>query len=202
MDNQQLLIIKEITLPCGDTVVLSNNGDVFNKKVFGNVNEYLSIISKYNKHYRIHTLIFETFLNLKSDYSNYINHIDGNKHNNNINNLELITSSESSCHMRYILNKSCGRGSLTTPQVSAIFYDILSYKYNFAYEIASKYNVDTRLIRAINKGTKYKYVSEKILNLKKFPINNSPDFSKRKPRNFIISSSETIPQGSTEVSKL
>lgn len=57
------------------------------------------------KHSKIaHRLVFETYLGeLKPDL--VINHIDGDKTNNNINNLEQITKSENVLHAQYITKK-------------------------------------------------------------------------------------------------
>ena len=70
------------------------------------------------KHHSVHRLLGITFLSVPSNMQ--INHIDGNKSNNNINNLEVCTSSENlkhafrlglksnkgSKHSRYRINKN------------------------------------------------------------------------------------------------
>ena len=61
---------------------------------------YLNIrLSKNNirKTYSVHRLVAEAFIsNLEA--KGEVNHIDGNKQNNNINNLEWVTSSENQLH--------------------------------------------------------------------------------------------------------
>lgn len=49
------------------------------------------------KHYHIHRLVASTFIKNKGG-KKYVNHIDGDKSNNNINNLEWVTQSENTIH--------------------------------------------------------------------------------------------------------
>lgn len=63
-------------------------------------NDYLSVIlSKNNKEKRvyIHRLVAESFIK-KIDGKDEVNHIDGNKHNNIVENLEWVTSQENKQH--------------------------------------------------------------------------------------------------------
>lgn len=70
--------------------------------------EYLkycfSINGKKTSHL-IHKLVY-TLFNLDYDEKKQINHIDGNKSNNSLCNLELITPSENMIHSYYILNNN------------------------------------------------------------------------------------------------
>lgn len=56
--------------------------------------------------YQSHILVVKTWI--KEDYDNtlVINHIDGNKQNNNISNLEIINKKQNALHSNYILNKN------------------------------------------------------------------------------------------------
>lgn len=54
--------------------------------------------------FRVHRLVAETFLP-KIDGKNHINHIDGNKTNNSIDNLEWCTASENEVHKVQVLGK-------------------------------------------------------------------------------------------------
>lgn len=57
---------------------------------------YLTV-SLNNKKYSVHRLVAETFIH-KLKGKNYVNHIDGNKLNNNVNNLEWCTLQENIQH--------------------------------------------------------------------------------------------------------
>ena len=87
---------------------------------FGNVKHNDKIKSQFNnrgykcvdlyknnqrKHFKVHKLVYMTFIG-EYNYKLDINHIDGNKENNNINNLEVCTRKENLEHaVRLGLNK-------------------------------------------------------------------------------------------------
>jgi len=79
---------------------ISNKGNIkYNcniKNIFTTINGYY-VISINSKHYYIHRLVALTFLD-NSDNKEIVNHIDGNKLNNNIENLEWVTRLENSLH--------------------------------------------------------------------------------------------------------
>lgn len=58
--------------------------------------------------YSVHRLVYETFKgDIPEGYE--INHIDGNKSNNHIDNLELVTHQENSIHARNVLDRWSNR---------------------------------------------------------------------------------------------
>lgn len=99
---------------------INKDGEVFSKK-FNRTKKmklsktqrgYLSVRFSFNgipKTFFVHRLVAETFL-YRENGKDYVNHIDGNKLNNSIENLEWCTHMENNCH-RYIikdLNKKSG----------------------------------------------------------------------------------------------
>lgn len=92
---------------------ISNKGRVMNitnkrlkKPTPGNSGGYLEVNlwkDKVGHTKRIHYLVYSTFNN-DFDLTGYvINHIDGNKHNNTLENLEKVTSQENNYHAEYII---------------------------------------------------------------------------------------------------
>lgn len=61
-----------------------------------NVSGYKAV-SKYNERKRIHRLIMEEYLGRKLEPSELVHHKNGDKHDNSLDNLEVVTRSE---HMR------------------------------------------------------------------------------------------------------
>ena len=57
-----------------------------------------------HKHIQAHRIVASLFINTING-KNYVNHIDGNKLNNNINNLEWCSASENELHSHRILGK-------------------------------------------------------------------------------------------------
>jgi YesN/AraC family two-component response regulator len=64
------------------------------------------------KNYFVHRLVMETF---KGESSLEVNHIDGNKKNNELSNLEYVTTKENDTHARRELGK--GKAYRLTPEV-------------------------------------------------------------------------------------
>ena len=87
--------------------LISENGEVFSehKNIFlkssttqhGYSSVTLSVNGKKIRKY-IHRLVAEYYLGFQEKEGKVINHIDGNKQNNNISNLEIISSSENLLH--------------------------------------------------------------------------------------------------------
>lgn len=61
-------------------------------------------INKESKSFRVHRLVAQTFIPNPNNYP-YVNHIDGNRQNNNISNLEWCTPSQNSLHSAKNNNK-------------------------------------------------------------------------------------------------
>lgn len=69
------------------------------------INGYVYIRDKYGKSYRKNRIVFSICNKIKIDSNMIINHIDGNKLNNNIQNLEMITPKENTKHWYDKINK-------------------------------------------------------------------------------------------------
>lgn len=72
--------------------------------------------------YRVHRLVAELFVD-KPETKDLVNHIDGNKHNNNAQNLEWVDCSENSKHSCEVLQKNCKK----------------VYQYNFHNELVNTF---------------------------------------------------------------
>jgi len=105
---------------------IDTNGVVYGKN--GNPLKYslnhkgYCIINFYINHKRtgfaIHTLVAKQFIkNDNIDIKNQVNHKDGNKQNNNVQNLEWVTPSENMQHASNVLNINVGEKN---PRATAI----------------------------------------------------------------------------------
>lgn len=91
-----------------DNYMIDENGNVFNKTtnkyLKGSIGEngykyYRLSQNNHKKMYYAHRLVAEHFLNNPNNFP-VVNHIDGNKLNNNINNLEWVTYPENTKHWK------------------------------------------------------------------------------------------------------
>ena len=69
---------------------------------------YYTVSLSYNqfkKTYAVHRLVAETFL-LRKPWETEVNHKDGNKHNNRVENLEWVTQQDNINHAKYVLGNN------------------------------------------------------------------------------------------------
>ena len=107
----------------------------------------------------VHRLVLETFNPIEHMENYQVNHIDGNKINNNLDNLEWVTRSENMQHAMSIglfnPHERCGEKhpmcKLTYNEVRQI-RDLINNKVYTQHEIALIYNVSDTTISEIKTG--------------------------------------------------
>lgn len=117
--------------------------------------------TKYHKH-RVHRLVAEAFIP-NPENKRTVNHIDGNKQNNNVSNLEWATDSENIEHAHLTIP----RKSTRKLSFDDIYYILHSEK--SAVELAKKYSLNDKHIRAMRRG---KFIKEYLRNGGKLPERN------------------------------
>ncbi len=116
--------------------------------------------------YSVHRLILENFSPIDNMSVMQINHKDGNKTNNRLENLEWATASENNSH-KYKIGLATQQGEfnnnskLTENQVLEIIVLLLSNEYT-QKQIAEKFNVDVETIGAIKRKKNWKYLTKYI----------------------------------------
>lgn len=152
-------------------------------RIKGKTKEFLKL-SKSSSGYLIstiglvHRVVYETF-NGDILNGNEINHLDRNKENNHINNLESVTKSENQKH-RYRNSIECISGE-KNPMSFLMEKDILSIYEMFRngisnYEIAEKYNIHDRYVSCIRSGKRWKTLFDIYMreNIKSLGCNSLP----------------------------
>lgn len=121
-------------------------------------NGYYVITDGNGKTKRIHRMVAETFLGEPESRLD-VNHKDGDKSNNRLDNLEWVTRSENLRHAysigihSKIQGEKNKRSKLTLKEAQEIYdgYETDGYNTN-TMELARKYNISPRIIRIIVKG--------------------------------------------------
>lgn len=137
-------------------IKLNGSYCIFEKLVSNRTNKYGYIISKIqNKKVYLHRIIYEYFIgNIPKGY--HIHHIDGNKQNNNIDNLQCISPSEHNKvgHREGLYKNSyINRMKLTEDERKAIASKYKPYKYTIPM-LAKEYKISESTVKRIIK--KYK----------------------------------------------
>ena len=112
---------------------------------------YLRVaLCKNNKIQRhlVHRLVANNFITNK-EFKRYVNHIDGNKLNNTIDNLEWVTASENELHSYSVLNKINPQRKLILNVDYGIFYDTIE---DAAKSIGIKYKTLSAMLTGQNKN--------------------------------------------------
>lgn len=137
----------------------------YKMKQYDNGHGYLRVCLRDDnrqKFYLVHRLIAEHFIPNPKNYL-FVNHIDGNKRNNDISNLEWCTPSYNNSHALYAgLRKSSsgerhGKAKLTDKKVIEI-RRILFLKEMNQRQVAEKYNVSSKTINQIFKRKIWKHL--------------------------------------------
>lgn len=126
----------------------------------------LSSVDGKRHRYSVHRLILENFNPIEGMENLQVNHIDGNKLNNKLNNLEWCTCSENQIHayktgLKNQKGDKNNASKLTEEQVLEIINLLLSKQFT-QKEIAFKYNVCEDTIGAIKRKKNWKYLTENI----------------------------------------
>ncbi len=151
------------------------NGNIYSEKTNKILSKHLDkdgyekvrLISEDGRHtYSVHRLILENFYPIDNMENLQVNHIDGNKQNNNLSNLEWVTSKENTIHAHKIgLKNQKGEknnaSKLTEQDVKEIIELLLSKKYT-QKEIGEKYGVCADAIGAIKNKHNWVYLTKDI----------------------------------------
>ena len=130
-----------------------------------NENGYIKVYV-YNKSYALHRVVALTFIE-NPENKEQVNHIDGNKINNSVNNLEWVTNKENQIH-----KFKTGLGNNYTRKIIQYDLEMNEIKqYNSIVEASNLLNIGKSNIRGVLNGSRktaggfvFKYIEDKIDN--------------------------------------
>lgn len=154
------------------TYSVSSLGNVYNSytgkmlKPFPNNNGYLVVDLFHNtvrERVAVHRMVAITFIE-NPERKEFVNHIDGNKQNNRVDNLEWVTPSENSTHAVQTGLSAKGEDKTLAKLTEK---DVLEIQAGFEagvkdFELAAKYGVTSGVISSIRLGKTWKHVSGKV----------------------------------------
>ena len=118
---------------------------------------------------QVHRLVLETFNPVCNMENLQVNHIDGNKSNNKLSNLEWVTPKENTAHAHKVLNhkrdqdgENNSMSKLTTNQVIEIIKRINGKKKERDSKIAKDYGVSRKTIENIRLNRTWKHIPRDI----------------------------------------
>lgn len=148
-----------------ENYLINKNGDIYsikNKRLLKktcNPNGYI-YYNLNNKSILAHRIVAFTFIENTDKSKDQVNHIDGDKTNNRVENLEWVTSKENINHAMKILGKNIGENNHMAKLTNAQAEEI-RLKYNkkagITYKVlAEEYDISVSVISRIIKNTTYK----------------------------------------------
>lgn len=144
---------------------VSNYGRIISNKTKKIIKQHISNgyyrieLSKRKKYY-VHFLVASSFIVNPDISKKVINHIDGDKLNNNSSNLEWVTNKENAQHYQDNLainlygNEKRKSSKLNAEKIIEIFYDTTSHT-----TIAKKYNISRRHVGFIKNKNRWKHIT-------------------------------------------
>ena len=171
---KQLIVSKKYQLKY-DYYAL-DDGNIYSETTNRNLSKHLDkdgyekvrLVSLDGRHtYSVHRLILESFNPVENMENLQVNHIDGNKQNNRLNNLEWTTCKENirhACNAGLRHNQTGENNNatkLTEESVKLIIELLLERKFT-QKEIGKQFNVSEDVIGAIKNKRNWKHLTENI----------------------------------------
>ncbi len=132
----------------------------------------------------LHRVIATKYLPIEDD-KEYVNHLNGDKLDNRVENLEWCTASENAKHafnlgLRIATDGSpkYGEDNAMSILTDKMVIEILTYKDLSYQEIADKYNVSKSTIKHIFRGRTWKHIKREVVDKKNTRIKMSLDIAR------------------------